>query len=276
MATKLENYSYGIKWKDFTIDSFEGYYSRMSHFHMHSYYEISLILSGNIKVLLSDKTHSGNQIRLVLNKPLSPHLMIYEPEQLYKRINISFSEEFLTDYVAEWKYNLSIFGNYGTILILDDVQVKDFLKIIDEMQQDEDLFRRRLYLMLFLSKISQISNSNDLTTQPLPSHIMEAVSFLQTNYAKKITAENLAWKLGISRTKLMTTFKEYTGITLNNYLTQYRIKKAIQHLLDGETVQVVAEKCGFGDPSNFIRAFRTQYNTTPINYIKKVKGNPDK
>ena len=86
----------------------------------------------------------------------------------------------------------------------------------------------------------------------------------------------LAEKLGISRTKLMTTFKEYTGITLNNYLTQYRIKKAIQHLLDGETVQVVAEKCGFGDPSNFIRAFRTQYNTTPINYIKKVKGNPDK
>ena len=268
MSTKLENFSYGTKWKDFKIDCFEGYYSHMSHFHMHDYYEISLILSGNIKVILSDKTQSGEQIRLVLNKPLSPHLMIYEPGQLYKRVNLLFSKEFLVGYVPEWKQLLSIFGNNGTILILKDTQVRDFLRLIDEIQKDENLFHRRLYLMLFLSKASQLSDSTEHETDSLPPHIMGAISFLQANYAKKITAEELAWELGISRTKLMTTFKNHTGITLNNYLTQYRLKEAICCLEEGETVQATAEKCGFGDPSNFIRAFHARYNTTPMQYIK--------
>lgn len=268
MSTKLENFSYGTKWTDFKIDYFEGYYSHMSHFHMHDYYEISLILSGNIKVLLSDKTQSGSQSRLVLNKPLSPHLMMYEPGQLYKRFNLLFSKEFLVGYVPEWKELLSIFGNSGTILVLEDTQVSDFLRLIDDIEQDENLFHRKLYLMLFLSKTSQLLDSAKSTTDSLPSHIMGAISFLQTNYAKKITAEELAWELGISRTKLMTTFKKHTGITFNNYLTQYRLKEAIRCLWEGDTVQTVAEKCGFGDPSNFIRAFHARYNTTPMQYIK--------
>ena len=82
-------------------------------------------------------------------------------------------------------------------------------------------------------------------------------------------AKDLAWRLGVSRTTLMTAFKKYTGITLNDYLTQYRLKEAIRCLWEGDTVQSAAEKCGFGDTGNFIRAFRARYNTTPMQYIKK-------
>ena len=272
MPAKLENFSYGTKWKDFNIDFFEGYYSHMSHFHMHDYYEISLILSGNIKVLLSDKTQSGEQSCLVLNKPLSPHLMMYEPGQLYKRVNLLFSKEFLVDCVPEWKQLLSVFGNNGTILILEDTQLKDFLKLIEDIQKDESLFRRRLYLVLFLSKISQLLDTAQSTAGALPSYIMEAISFLQTNFSQKIVAKDLAWRLGVSRTTLMTAFKKYTGITLNDYLTQYRLKEAIRCLWEGDTVQSAAEKCGFGDTGNFIRAFRARYNTTPMQYVKKQQS----
>ena len=185
MSAQLENFSYGTKWTDISVDRFEGYYSRMSHFHIHDYYEISLILSGNVKVLLSDKTQKSEQSRLVLNKPLSPHLMIYEPGQLYKRINLSFSKEFLVDFFPERNHLLSVFGNTGTILVLEDADVQNFLELIEDIQKDENSFRRKLYLMLILSKATELMDTGEKTTETLPSYVMEAISYLQANYAKK-------------------------------------------------------------------------------------------
>ena len=63
MPTKLENLFYKTAWNDCTVDYYEGYRTTMVDFHMHDYYEVSLILTGNVKVLLSDK---GMEVTYVL------------------------------------------------------------------------------------------------------------------------------------------------------------------------------------------------------------------
>ena len=113
MPAELEEYGFGTIWTDFYTDCYEGFLPNMSDYHMHRYYEISLILSGDVKVLLPDAVQQGTQCRLVLTRPMTSHLIVCQPQLLYKRINLLFSPDYLVDYVPEWKQLLGCFPKKG-------------------------------------------------------------------------------------------------------------------------------------------------------------------
>lgn len=268
MPAELDNLGFGTRWTDFSIDCYEGYLPNMSDYHMHGYYEISLILSGDVKVLLPHSVQHGTMSRLVLTRPMTSHLIVCEPHLLYKRINLLFSGDFLADYLPERNQLLGVFGKHGRVIPLTEEKTKEFFALAEELRTDTDLFRRRLRLMLFLSKIGEFVKDGQETSEALPSYVSEALSYVQENYAQKIVSNDLAWKLGVGRTTLLTAFKKYTGTTLNDYLTRYRLKQAIQRLRQGKTQQDAAETCGFGDACNLIRAFKRCFDMTPGHYLK--------
>ena len=268
MAVELNNLEFGTRWTEFHTDYYEGYLPNMSDYHMHEYYEISLILSGDVKVLLPHEVHSGTVSRLVLTRPMTSHLIVCEPNQLYKRLNLLFSGEFLEDYLSEHNQLFGIFGKHGNVIPLTEKQTEEFLRLAEETKNETDTFRQRLRLMIFLSKVAEISKKDERSAETLPSCVSEALSYIQESYQSKIVADELAWRLGVGRTTLMTSFKRYTGSTLNEYLTRYRLKQAIPLLRQGKTQQDAAEACGFGDACNLIRAFRRCFGTTPGQYLK--------
>lgn len=268
MPANLDNLGYGSQWTDFCIDHYEGYQPNMSDYHMHGYYEVSLILSGEVKVLLPNSVVSGTESRLVLTRPMTSHLIVCEPSMLYKRINLLFSKEFVTDCVPEWKQLLNVFGKNGRVIPLSVEQQKELLSLVEAMKSEKSSFRQRLWLMLFLSKVLDQLPDGTEDTEELPPYVAKALTYLQENYAQKIVASELAWSLQIGRTTLMTAFKHYTGRTLNEYLTGCRLNHAIKALRKGETQLSVAQACGFGDPCNLIRAFRQRFGMTPGQYLK--------
>ena len=274
MPANIENFGFGAEWSDFYSDTYEGYRPNMSDYHMHGYYEISLILSGDVKVILPTRLQQGTQSRLVLTRPMTSHLIVCEPHLLYKRVNLYFSNEFLADYVPEWKQLLKVFGKNGRVLPLTEQETDIFLTLIENVRHERDIFRRRLLLLLFLSKANDLLQNEQEPLEELPTYVTGALTYLQEHYAEKIVASELAWRLGIGRTTLMTEFKHYTGSTLNNYLTRCRLKQAIRCLRAGQTEQNAAENCGFGDACNLIRAFRRHFGTTPGRYLNKRHSDP--
>ena len=268
MSADLKNYGYGVSWKDFYTDSYEGYRSRMSDYHMHSYYEISLIFSGNVKILFPDKMQSGEECRLVSSRPMTPHLILCEPDQLYSRVNMLFSNDYFLGIPSEWKHILGVFGKGGRVLILTKENATKLGELAEKIKNDSDPIRRRLRLLLFLSIATEIAGSYEECADELPGFVTGTLSYLQEHYSEKIVAEKLAWELGIGRTTLMTAFKKYTGSTINEYLTDLRIKEANKLLKSGYTEQLTAEKCGFGDTSNMIRCFKKRFNMTPKQYVR--------
>ena len=270
IPVNIEKLGFGTQWKDIHIDTYEGYLPNMSDYHMHDYYEISLILSGDVKVILPKTVQHGTQSRLVLTPPMTSHLMVCQPHLLYKRVNLLFSADYLTDYVPEWKQLLHVFGKHGRVLPLTEEDADLFLKTIHDIQYEENAFRKRLLLLMHLSKIADQTENINQPDEELPTYISNALSYLQEHYAEKIVASDLAWKLGIGRTTLMMGFKRYTGTTLTDYLTRYRLKQAILHLREKKTQQHTAELCGFGDACNLIRSFRHYFGMTPKQYLKQL------
>ena len=137
----------------------ESYRSSMVDFHSHDHYEISLIISGNVKSLLQDRSESGPQSRLVLTAPHTPHFIFLETPGFYSRINLAFSDTFVTNYVPEWPTLVKIFGKNGNIILLNDRQLKLCQSRLTELQAEENPFRQRLRILEFLSLIADLSRS---------------------------------------------------------------------------------------------------------------------
>ena len=74
----------------------------------------------------------------------------------------------------------------------------------------------------------------------------------------------MARQAGLSPYYFLRTFKCLTGITPHQYVLRARLREAASRLATGtEKVLDVALDCGFGDASNFNRAFRTEFGVSP-------------
>ena len=266
MITELDNLEYKKSWHDFYIDYRESYSTNMGNFHMHDYYEISLILSGRVKVLLSNSASEGDGCRLVLTSPNTPHFVACDQQILYRRLNFLFSPQFIETYSAEFSTLLSVFGKEGRIIPVTREQCDKYIEFAERIKGETDPIRQKLLSLYLLSLISE-TQKDDMPADA-PSYVTEALRYINEHYGEKIVASELAWKLGIGRTTLMTAFKNYTGSTLHEYILRYRLSKAIRMLSSGLTEQVVADSCGFNDPCTLIRSFKKVMGMTPREYLE--------
>lgn len=95
---------------------------------------------------------------------------------------------------------------------------------------------------------------------------------------KLFTNQNLdrndfAERLGTNRQYLADAVKEETGLTLGTYITELRLKHALNLLSFNQelTLEAVAEESGFASYSPFFRAFTQKYGISPSEYRKLSK-----
>jgi AraC family transcriptional regulator len=102
-------------------------------------------------------------------------------------------------------------------------------------------------------------------TSGLPrAKLNRAIAYITAHLSEDIKIVDIAAHLGISQYHFGRLFKQSTGITVHNYLIQQRVKRA-QHLLRETdlSILVIAEQCGFANPSHLARCFRKQLGITP-------------
>lgn len=273
MTTPEKNLSAKMTRHDLLVDRFEGYRTDLTSYHTHQYYEISLIVSGNVKVLLQDATLDGTECKLVLLRPNTPHLIAISPDICYRRVNLLFYHDFINDNIPEWKVLMNLFGESGRIIPISPEQCAEYQELIEQIERDTSPFRRQLLLLCFLSKVAD-RLEKDASPQVVPSYVIEAMTYINANYQKKIVASELAWNLHIGRTTLMTSFKKYTGTTLNEYIARCRLKNAIVAMRQGKKEQQIAEECGFTDLCNMIRCFKRYFHMTPKQYLADLNRTP--
>ena len=86
-------------------------------------------------------------------------------------------------------------------------------------------------------------------------------------------AESIA-KTGFDKDYFRRCFKDATGKTPNQHLTDLRINRAKQLLSDNKMFSVasIAENCGFSDSLYFSTCFKKHVGVSPLNYRKKRLG----
>jgi AraC family transcriptional regulator len=99
------------------------------------------------------------------------------------------------------------------------------------------------------------------------ARVTRAVRKIERHPDGDLTLGNLAREAGLSPYHFLRTFESLTGVTPHQYVLRARLRAAAMRLaIEPAKVLDIALDCGFGDVSNFNRAFRTEFRVSPRVY----------
>ena len=97
--------------------------------------------------------------------------------------------------------------------------------------------------------------------------------FISQNYMKNITVRDMADMMNMSESNLYAVFKKTLGTSPIQYLNNYRLSVASEHLLHGndDSIQSIAESVGIPDQFYFSKIFKAKYSMSPQQYRKSAQ-----
>lgn len=102
--------------------------------------------------------------------------------------------------------------------------------------------------------------------------IYQAMSYMQANYMRPLSLEQVAANIGYSPSYFSKVFKRETGETFRNYLNYLRIEKSKSLLLSSQApVSEICSTVAFEDSSYFCKVFKRFVGVTPDRYRKRER-----
>ena len=134
-------------------------------------------------------------------------------------------------------------------------EIRDFreiseslLKSLTEMTQEADAVARNRMSSFYINQI---------------------LEYVQLNYAKELSLEQVAEHVHLSVCYLSNYFKNKMGMNFTDYLTNFRMEKAKELLIHtNEKIYRVAELTGYQNSQYFVTAFKKKMGITPAEYRK--------
>ena len=253
-------------------------------FHQHPFYEIFFFLSGNVNYIIEGKNYSLRPGDVLLTGSSDIHRPDIQPGKPYERIVIWLSDDFfghLRDFYGEdltTCFTDAALKDYR--LIRPDNQnilhLKQLCAQISEAKHSQKMGSYALasaYLTEFLVLVSRAyydapdSIQYDITEN---KKINQILSYINENLTDELSLEHLAARFYTSKYYLSRQFKQFTGLSLYQYIMKKRLIVSRDLLRSGRSVMDACFQCGFGDYSNFLKAFKREFGKTPSKYLNAM------
>lgn len=159
------------------------------------------------------------------------------------------------EFIAEVGLSLANVLPNSNLNILEELQSK---KSVDEI---ESWVKRFFRLTLEVVQKNKMSKASKL--------VEEVKHYIKDCYQdEELSVNEIAKNLFVNYAHLSYIFKRDTGVTINEYITDVRIKKAKELFDKGESLIIdVAAKVGYSDANYFGKCFKKRYGLAPSKYI---------
>ena len=176
------------------------------------------------------------------------------------------------EFKAENCHTVKGFDAFEGVILLSDVEAErdNFIRMSNIFTSAEGFYLAELSAMLklILLKIAEHSDTN-----ALPSSMVENLDgYIRDNIHDEISNTELGAIFGYHPFYISKMLKDKKGITLHQYVIQYRIKHALSMLrYSDKSIADIADETGFTDASYFTKSFKAQFGMTPKEYRNKFK-----
>lgn len=172
------------------------------------------------------------------------------------------------------KYITEIFANgMDTFYLTDDNPYSKELVLRENYPfGSEQLIKINLEILLLkLIRYSEITKREPDESENYDKLTRNIVEILKNSIYGKVTVENICQELGFSRAYVSARFKEKSGKTITEYLSDLKIREA-KYLIrkDQHTITEIAEFLCFENPQYFCRVFKKITKMTPTQYKRSV------
>lgn len=149
-------------------------------------------------------------------------------------------------------------------------------KMLEEYCEKENGYVSILYgylNVLFGMLFRQISLETKMDIRrDMPRIADDILNYIEKNYFKKLTLEELAGKSFYNPTYYSSIFKECFGVSPMQYIHKKRLEKSMELLkTTDDTVEKIVISVGYTDKKHFYAIFKEAAGMTPGEYRKKRK-----
>jgi len=253
--------------------------------HHHDFYEIYFFLSGNVQYNIESRSYLLTPGDVLLISPMELHQPVFGPEQnVYERIVIWINKQFLDSLVLGGMglakcFDTTMPGHTnrlaleGTIRQLISFQLEQLCQETESEDEYSEIYAMS-YLVQALVQINRHARQQRRGEELRPgsdSVVYSVLGYINEHYNEDLTLDFLANKFFISKYHLFREFGRLVGTSVHRYMVQKRLVMAKQMMSEGMASTEVYQHCGFGDYSNFYRAFKAEYQISPKEFAARLK-----
>lgn len=108
-----------------------------------------------------------------------------------------------------------------------------------------------------LIRFSPVTRHERRPSASREEYILKSITFIESSYSQKISVLEIARSVGLDRTYLSGLFKDRFGVSLQAFLLEYRMNRAVELLQNPElSVSDISRSVGYTDPFLFSKMFK--------------------
>ncbi len=244
-------------------------------YHYHDFHKLILVLSGNIRYLIEGREYELLPFDFVLvNRDL-----IHKPSSSendnseYDRIILYLSDGFLSEYGLLDSFNKAKEMESFVVRFPGDVSTdifEQFSRIEEDIKKEKDEYAgellTRIDVLRALISFNRACIKEDFGFKPEARYnrkVIELISYISENLSEDLSIDFLADHFYMSKYHMMRIFKNETGYSIHQYISEKRILLARNLIMSGVPATTACLECGFKDYSSFSRAFKNQLGIIP-------------
>lgn len=242
--------------------------------HCHNYFQMVGILSGGGTFYVDDVPHAIEKEQIFLLSPQQTHAILCSEKggaplkMLDVKFNVSDPALFEDLLRAGSVFRLQDFGWFARFfekIIAESAQQRPYYYAVINGYLQEMLIRIVRERLDIPAPASEEEPPRVATFKGVD--VAALMQYIDFNYSRIISLEDLSTLAGVNKTTLILIFKEIYGTTPIRYINRIRLNKAKELLTNTDaSVSEIAELVGFQSIHYFSRFFKAKENCTPMEY----------
>jgi AraC-like DNA-binding protein len=222
----------------------------------HKHYALQISVASKSYMTLSVKNQSDNIGKAFFLNSKVEHKLICDTNQLTILINplSTIGHQLYLDYRSSNHYTLN------------DNLSDELINVLNKIESREITFEN---LCILISQILTKYKCNcELDNHLQDDRIIKAFEFIDNNFEKVLSLEEVAEHCHLSPTRFLHLFKEKTNLNFRRYQLWNKVVKSLPYLIKNSITET-AYTFGFSDSSHYTRTFIETFGVTPKFFLQR-------
>lgn len=255
-----------------------------TNLHFHNLWEIGVCRYGKGELQLNDQINHYNDGDISIIPENFPHITrsAGEKDNYWEYIFFDFRSLIEEMFPNNKTFQINAINSLSKKAVLmnsgKNPVVRDCIDaIIREAQMHKAYNQKVIFLMLQNLVIELLRMQSSLpevkeNKSTSMSQVIDAIEYIDKHFGEAIKAADLAAICSVSQTHFRRQFEKHMNMPPMEYLNLIRIQKACEFMKKtNESMDVIAQRCGFANFTTFNRNFKRFVGTSPYQW----KINPD-
>ena len=264
--------------EDFRLFHLKDSRAQKLDYHYHEFDKLILLLNGKVTYVVEGVTYFLRPWDILLVQRNMIHRPIIDPSEPYERVVVWLGRDWLETRSDPGEALDTCFDTArerGFHLLRTDAERR--LQYMQAIQRLEEALRstefgagrmadtlcQQLLIAVNRDLLRSRTAAEARDSYRVDPKMEEILKYIAQHLDGELSVDALAKQFFLSRYYLMHRFKDVTGYTVHQYISQKRLLWAGELIRSGVPVMKAAEQAGFSEYSTFLRAFQNTFHMSP-------------